>query len=171
MMYHSMIISRNINYLISYQVLCCIMSDSKVGTTKFAYDKCDEDWSHCSILRLKLILRLNLILHPKVDKDTTKLAYMRAAMTSLAYVHGITFSFMKVLILYFFISYTLFCWNWFTIESIKFWEGKYYCANLVDLGIFWKNNLNQIKKIKSSSNYKFYRVLVAKSSCWQSFQQ
>jgi len=33
----------------------------------------------------------------QVDKDTTKLAYMRAAMTSLAYVHGITFSFMKSL--------------------------------------------------------------------------
>ena len=32
----------------------------------------------------------------QVDKDTTKLAYMRAAMTSLAYVHGTTFSFMKV---------------------------------------------------------------------------
>jgi hypothetical protein len=30
-----------------------------------------------------------------VDKDTTKLAYMRAAMRSLANVHGITFSFMK----------------------------------------------------------------------------
>lgn len=33
----------------------------------------------------------------QVDKDTTKLAYMRAAMTSLAYVHGINFSFMKSL--------------------------------------------------------------------------
>ena len=32
----------------------------------------------------------------QVDKDTTKLAYMRAAMTSLAYVHGITYSYMKV---------------------------------------------------------------------------
>ena len=38
-----------------------------------------------------------LTTHVQVDKDTTKLAYMRAAMTSLAYVHGITFSFMKVL--------------------------------------------------------------------------
>merc|ERR1719481_1172923 len=33
----------------------------------------------------------------QVDRDTTKLAYMRAAMTSLAYVHGINFSFMKSL--------------------------------------------------------------------------
>jgi len=33
----------------------------------------------------------------QVDKDTTKLAYMRAAMTSLASVHGLTFSFMKSL--------------------------------------------------------------------------
>merc|ERR1719193_2010728 len=31
----------------------------------------------------------------QVDKDTTKLAYMRAAMNSLASVHGATFSFMK----------------------------------------------------------------------------
>jgi len=31
----------------------------------------------------------------QVDKDTTKLAYMRAAMDSLASVHGLTFSFMK----------------------------------------------------------------------------
>ena len=38
----------------------------------------------------------NIKTHSQVDKDTTKLAYMRAAMTSLAYVHGITFSFMKV---------------------------------------------------------------------------
>ena len=34
---------------------------------------------------------------PKVDNDTTKLAYMRAAMESLANIHGITFSFMKSL--------------------------------------------------------------------------
>jgi len=33
----------------------------------------------------------------QVDKDTTKLAYMRAAMNSLASVHGLTFSFMKSL--------------------------------------------------------------------------
>jgi len=33
----------------------------------------------------------------QVDRDTTKLAYMRAAMISLANVHGITFSFMKSL--------------------------------------------------------------------------
>lgn len=33
----------------------------------------------------------------QVDKDTTKLAYMRAAMISLASVHGLTFSFMKSL--------------------------------------------------------------------------
>jgi len=33
----------------------------------------------------------------QVDNDTTKLAYMRAAMTSLANIHGITFSFMKSL--------------------------------------------------------------------------
>ena len=33
----------------------------------------------------------------QVDKDTTKLAYMRAAMNSLANIHGITFSFMKSL--------------------------------------------------------------------------
>ncbi|XP_023344347.1 uncharacterized protein LOC111713656 [Eurytemora carolleeae] len=33
----------------------------------------------------------------QVDRDTTKLAYMRAAMASLANVHGITFSFMKSL--------------------------------------------------------------------------
>merc|ERR1711970_829861 len=33
----------------------------------------------------------------QVDKDTTKLAYMRAAMNSLASVHGLTFSFMKTL--------------------------------------------------------------------------
>jgi hypothetical protein len=32
-----------------------------------------------------------------VDKDTTKLAYMRAAMRALANVHGITFAFMKSL--------------------------------------------------------------------------
>jgi len=31
----------------------------------------------------------------QVDKDTTKLAYMRAAMRALANVHGITFAFMK----------------------------------------------------------------------------
>ena len=30
-----------------------------------------------------------------MDKDTTKLAYMRAAMRALANVHGIMFSFMK----------------------------------------------------------------------------
>jgi len=33
----------------------------------------------------------------QVDNDTTKLAYMRAAMKSLANIHGITFSFMKSL--------------------------------------------------------------------------
>jgi len=33
----------------------------------------------------------------QVDNDTTKLAYMRAAMTALANIHGITFSFMKSL--------------------------------------------------------------------------
>ena len=32
-----------------------------------------------------------------MDNDTTKLAYMRAAMKSLANIHGITFSFMKSL--------------------------------------------------------------------------
>ena len=44
-----------------------------------------------------MMIRLlpNIKTHSQVDKDTTKLAYMRAAMTSLAYVHGITFSFMK----------------------------------------------------------------------------
>ena len=31
----------------------------------------------------------------QVDKGTTKLAYMRAALSSLASIHGITFSFMK----------------------------------------------------------------------------
>jgi len=33
----------------------------------------------------------------QVDRDTTKLAYMRAAMNSLANIHGITYSFMKSL--------------------------------------------------------------------------
>ena len=33
--------------------------------------------------------------HFQVDKGTTKLAYMRAALSSLASIHGITFSFMK----------------------------------------------------------------------------
>ena len=36
-----------------------------------------------------------LIRTHQVDRDTTKIAYMRAAMTSLANIHGITFSFMK----------------------------------------------------------------------------
>ena len=31
----------------------------------------------------------------KVDQTTTKIAYMTAAMTSLANIHGITFSFVK----------------------------------------------------------------------------
>ena len=31
----------------------------------------------------------------QVDNTTTKVAYMTAAMTSLANIHGITFSFMK----------------------------------------------------------------------------
>ena len=35
----------------------------------------------------------NLVL--QVDKGTTKLAYMRAALSSLANIHGVTFSFMK----------------------------------------------------------------------------
>ena len=51
-----------------------------------------------TFMSASMMIRLlpNIKTHSQVDKDTTKLAYMRAAMTSLAYVHGITFSFMKV---------------------------------------------------------------------------
>ena len=70
-------------------------------------------------LMIQLIPLPNIKTHSQVDKDTTKLAYMRAAMTSLAYVHGITFSFMKVAsfkILIFHLSFSemwflYFIWN------------------------------------------------------------
>ena len=49
--------------------------------------------SRWDILQLCRLNYSSLIL--QVDKGTTKLAYMRAALSSLASIHGITFSFMK----------------------------------------------------------------------------
>ena len=49
--------------------------------------------SRWTILQLCRLKYSSVIL--QVDKGTTKLAYMRAALSSLASIHGITFSFMK----------------------------------------------------------------------------
>ena len=47
------------------------------------------------MLAIYLHLYFFKFLFAKVDQTTTKIAYMTAAMTSLANIHGITLSFVK----------------------------------------------------------------------------